>query len=397
MIPERGIGEHDGYAALAVGWALSSLEPDDDAYFAAHLPSCEICAELVAETRSTASRLGCLVPDERPPSGLRERLLTAIVHEPQLIAPAPNGMSSAAPPAGHWDFWPPPDSNGSQAPSSEAQTYHLPPHRSGARPGARPGAGRAEPAPVTRGGPVFGAPAGGAPAPGGSAFGGPEFGGPVGGGPAGRAPLVGRAPALGPGPALGQGPAAHPHLESPPPHWPRTAGGLPVPVAPRWVPWAAAAAVLLLVVGLISWNAGLRADRARLRTAVAQRDALIDQLNGAGPVRVAALTAAGAPGGSRRVATVVVRSTGVDVVSEALAPNNAMATTYWLWSLTGFGDRRPVPVAGFDIATARLSVRTLSTSGANLTTIPVFEVSEEPGQSRPSAPTHIVALGRATG
>ena len=61
-------GDHGEWDALAVGWALSALEPGDEARFAVHLPTCERCTETVRESLRTVADLAYAVPDEAPPA-----------------------------------------------------------------------------------------------------------------------------------------------------------------------------------------------------------------------------------------------------------------------------------------------------------------------------------------
>ena len=60
-------GEHAEWDALAVGWALSALEPDDEARVRAHLPTCQRCTGTVGDAVRTVTDLAYSVPDESPP------------------------------------------------------------------------------------------------------------------------------------------------------------------------------------------------------------------------------------------------------------------------------------------------------------------------------------------
>lgn len=81
--------EHSEYAALAVGWTLHSLEPDDEERFAAHLPTCARCRRTVSEVTATLGEIAYVVPDEEPPPVLRERLLAAAAETPQEVGTPP--------------------------------------------------------------------------------------------------------------------------------------------------------------------------------------------------------------------------------------------------------------------------------------------------------------------
>jgi hypothetical protein len=83
--PERrgtdpGHGEWD---ALAVGWALSALDAEDEELFAAHLPDCPLCTATVRESLYTVADLAYALPDEVPPPALKARILAAVAAEPR--------------------------------------------------------------------------------------------------------------------------------------------------------------------------------------------------------------------------------------------------------------------------------------------------------------------------
>jgi anti-sigma factor RsiW len=82
-------GNHSEFEALAVGWALHSLEPDDEERFAGHLPGCAECQRTVADMTATLGELASVVPEEEPPPGLRDRLLSAASETPQNVGRAP--------------------------------------------------------------------------------------------------------------------------------------------------------------------------------------------------------------------------------------------------------------------------------------------------------------------
>jgi anti-sigma-K factor RskA len=70
---------HDDYEALAVGWAVNALEPDEQAIFEAHRDGCERCARAADEALEIAAKLAFGVPDIAPPARLRERVLAEAV------------------------------------------------------------------------------------------------------------------------------------------------------------------------------------------------------------------------------------------------------------------------------------------------------------------------------
>ena len=62
---------------LAVGWALHSLEPEEEAGVALHLPHCADCRTQVEQTEQTAVLLSSAVPQLDPPARLRASILEA--------------------------------------------------------------------------------------------------------------------------------------------------------------------------------------------------------------------------------------------------------------------------------------------------------------------------------
>jgi hypothetical protein len=87
----------DGHAELAVAWVLHTLEPDEDAVFAAHLGECPGCRRIVAETEEVTTLLGSAVPAVDPPPSLRERILSAAAaDEPGAGAGASASASASA-------------------------------------------------------------------------------------------------------------------------------------------------------------------------------------------------------------------------------------------------------------------------------------------------------------
>ena len=81
--PRTDFGDHGGWDALAVGWALSALEPDDEARLAAHLPGCARCTETVRQAVWTVTDLAYAVPHETPPRRLKRQILDLAAAEPR--------------------------------------------------------------------------------------------------------------------------------------------------------------------------------------------------------------------------------------------------------------------------------------------------------------------------
>jgi hypothetical protein len=60
------------------GWVLGTLDPDDAAWFAGHLPSCPDCRTAVAEFGPTARLMATAAPADPAPPGLQARTLAAV-------------------------------------------------------------------------------------------------------------------------------------------------------------------------------------------------------------------------------------------------------------------------------------------------------------------------------
>ena len=78
--------DHATFDELAVGWALHSLEPEDEAIFTAHLAGCDRCARTVAETIEMMASLASDLPPAEPSVELRSRLRAAVERTEQVPA-----------------------------------------------------------------------------------------------------------------------------------------------------------------------------------------------------------------------------------------------------------------------------------------------------------------------
>lgn len=77
--------DHQELEALALMYALSSLDPLERQTFEAHLTSCDICHRIVAETRYLADALALAAEERTPPQHLRERIVAAVRAEPSSV------------------------------------------------------------------------------------------------------------------------------------------------------------------------------------------------------------------------------------------------------------------------------------------------------------------------
>ncbi len=78
-----GTPAHAEYEALAAGYGLHALEPEDEQRLSAHLLTCLSCARLVADTALLGAAFADLLDAEPPPAGLRDRILAAAAAQPR--------------------------------------------------------------------------------------------------------------------------------------------------------------------------------------------------------------------------------------------------------------------------------------------------------------------------
>jgi hypothetical protein len=389
--PRDPFGEHGEWDALAVGWALSALDPEDEERFAEHLPGCARCTATVRESLYTVADLAYALPDEAPPPSLKSRLMTAVAAEPRTPGTAPeHEVPVVAEPEEEWPL-------GEPHPGSPGYgiDWFAKAQRSTETPGDRtPGEGGSGAAPVDGAvDPTAEARADARPA-------GDEVGAqPSAGGDARRLAGADRddraagdeveaLPAAGyRGGDLDQGARTEPadvvSLASRRRRLTRRVG---IGVA--------AAAVLALIAGLLAWNVDLRNEQRDLRQVVAQRDAAIHELTANSPARVAALTADGKPSPQRQ-ATLVVRGDQIEIITESLGATTG-DETYWLWTLR-CDTPQPTdlkPIRGFTVAQSEFSVRDIG-SDPGVASAPCFAISSELGSATPKAPRQVVAVGQA--
>lgn len=92
--PDSHTAEHD---ALAVGWALRTLDPDEATGFAVHLETCPTCRQTVDDTTAILGEIGGAVVPADPPPRLRQRLLDAVEAESGPGVDTPEASSDGAP------------------------------------------------------------------------------------------------------------------------------------------------------------------------------------------------------------------------------------------------------------------------------------------------------------
>jgi hypothetical protein len=409
--PREQFGEHGEWDALAVGWALSALDPEDEERFAEHLPGCAQCTATVRESLYTVADLAYALPDEAPPPSLKARLMAAVAAEPRTPGAAADPETPVEPqPEEGWPLgephpgspgygvdWfarrgrpaePTPDDTTPKAPddraTGEASTagdlgIHQPPAGE-RRTGAKPGWGVDEPTMEIRRPDLPSADRPPPHSPSTADDGGTQ---PPPADDEGAGEAVAREPGYRGGEVEDRG---------------ETADVVPLTARRRRVArrvgiGVAAAAVLALIAGLLVSNVRLRDQKDDLRRVVAQRESAISQLTANGPAKVAALTASGQPSPDRQ-ATLVVRGDHVEIIVESLGPTTG-DETYWLWTLR-CDTPRPTdlkPIRGFTVSQSEFSVRDIG-SDPGVASAPCFAISSERGSATPKAPRQVVAVGQ---
>jgi hypothetical protein len=426
--PSEQFGEHGEWDALAVGWALSALDPADEERFAEHLAGCARCTATVRESLYTVADLAYALPDEAPPPALKSRLMAVVAAEPRSPGGPGAPVEVGEVPEPQWPLGEPHPGT----PGYGTDWFARP-----ARP-AEPDVQATQP-PTSPGGPRSDVPANGRPAAPGDR---PDRPGPTdreaASGPPDTADLAAGEAASG-RPDLPAGDAAYGRPDQPDRAAGDAAYGRPdeqdeaagagyrgvededaplsgrhsvaeesavpgsdaqtvVPLEPRrWgrvvAAGVAAAAAIALIAGLLVSNARLRDDQSTLRQVVAEREAAIKQLTANGPARVAALTANGQPSPSRK-ATLVVRGDQIEIIVEGLdatSPNQR----YWLWTLR-CDTPQPTdlkPIRGFSVSQPDFSVRDIG-SDPGVASAPCFAISSEVGTATPKTPRQVVAVGQ---
>jgi Anti-sigma-K factor rskA len=88
------------FEALAVAWAIDSLEPADQVTFEAHWHGCAHCEQTVLTMLEVAAELAYGVPDVEPPAQLRRRILAAATPRPPTQATSPEDAPRGEPDPG---------------------------------------------------------------------------------------------------------------------------------------------------------------------------------------------------------------------------------------------------------------------------------------------------------
>ena len=88
--------DHGSYEQLAVGYALSALEPEDEQLFLDHLRGCAVCARALAEHTETLGHLAYAATAEAPPASVLEGIRAGVAASGRAGAfPAPLSLDAA--------------------------------------------------------------------------------------------------------------------------------------------------------------------------------------------------------------------------------------------------------------------------------------------------------------
>jgi anti-sigma-K factor RskA len=97
---------HASYEQLAVGYALSALEPEDEQQFLGHLRGCAVCARALAEHTETLGHLAYAAAAETPPASVLEGIRAGVAASGRAGAfPAPLSLDAARDRRGRVNRW----------------------------------------------------------------------------------------------------------------------------------------------------------------------------------------------------------------------------------------------------------------------------------------------------
>lgn len=91
---------HDPYSDLVAPYALGALEHDEAEALEAHLETCEECRQELADFRGVSVALAEAVPPRRASQELRDRVMSTVRAEAELLAAA--GPAADRPPRRRW-------------------------------------------------------------------------------------------------------------------------------------------------------------------------------------------------------------------------------------------------------------------------------------------------------
>ncbi len=89
--------DHDDLPALAAGYALGSLDPEETLELEAHLPVCAECTRLVAEMTALAGALPLAAEVQLPSPGLRDRIMASVRTDVERSTRPETSMETSTP------------------------------------------------------------------------------------------------------------------------------------------------------------------------------------------------------------------------------------------------------------------------------------------------------------
>jgi len=88
--------DHERWADAVGSYLLDALPPEEREGFAAHLEACPVCRRDVEELAVAAEALPLSVPSVAPPAALKDRIMTVVESEAELLAAAGKGADRPA-------------------------------------------------------------------------------------------------------------------------------------------------------------------------------------------------------------------------------------------------------------------------------------------------------------
>ncbi|HEY0870196.1 MAG TPA: hypothetical protein VGD55_07340, partial [Acidothermaceae bacterium] len=77
-LPPEPTDEHELWAELAAGHAMSSLDDADEAMYIQHSASCEVCRDLERDLSLVLADLAHATHPVEPPAALKESIMAAV-------------------------------------------------------------------------------------------------------------------------------------------------------------------------------------------------------------------------------------------------------------------------------------------------------------------------------
>jgi anti-sigma-K factor RskA len=91
------MNDHARWEDFAGAYVLDAMASDEREAFEAHMATCEICREEVAELRPAAEALPMASPPLQPPAALKDRIMVEVEREAELLGATGSGADRPAP------------------------------------------------------------------------------------------------------------------------------------------------------------------------------------------------------------------------------------------------------------------------------------------------------------